>query len=103
MPEFLIPILNFVIPFTLFILISGLVYLISKKCRLIPTIFFYFFVSSVLLFVATLGLGSEYLELYENIIVKFGRYVPNQLPHYDNVLGIKLASDNQYAKVVSAI
>ena len=43
------------------------------------------------------------LELYENIIVKFGRYVPNQLPHYDNVLGIKLASDNQYAKVVSAI
>ena len=67
MPEFLIPILNFVIPFTLFILISGLVYLISKKCRLIPTIFFYFFVSSVLLFVATLGLGSEYLELYENM------------------------------------
>ena len=67
MPEFLIPILNFVIPFTLFIFISGLVYLISKKCRLIPTIFFYFFVSSILLFVATLGLGSEYLELYENM------------------------------------
>lgn len=33
-----------------------------------------------------------------NIIVKFGRYIPNQKPHYDDVLGIDLASDNQYAK-----
>ena len=45
----------------------------------------------------------ETLELYENIIVKFGRYVPNQQPHYDSVLGVKLASDNQYAKVVSTV
>lgn len=43
----------------------------------------------------------EILELYENIIIKFGRYVPHQQPHYDPVLGVKLASDNQYAKVVS--
>lgn len=38
------------------------------------------------------------LSLYENIIVKFGRYVPNEEPHYDPILGIKLASSNQYAK-----
>ena len=31
----------------------------------------------------------------KNIIIKFGRYVPNQKPHYDEVLGIMLASDNQ--------
>ena len=34
---------------------------------------------------------------FNNIIIKFGRFVPNQKPHYDEVLGIKLASDNQYA------
>lgn len=45
----------------------------------------------------------EILELYENIIIKFGRYIPNQQPHYDHILGVKLASDNQYAKVVSTI
>ena len=46
-------------------------------------------------------LGEEklkWLELYEPVIVKFGRYVPNQKSHYDEVLGVELASDNQYAK-----
>lgn len=33
-----------------------------------------------------------------NIVVKFGRFRPNQSPHYDPVLGVNLASDNQYAK-----
>lgn len=33
-----------------------------------------------------------------NIIIKYGRYIPNQSSHYDAILGIKLASDNQYAK-----
>ena len=32
---------------------------------------------------------------FKNIIVKFGRYVPNQEPHYDETLGVNLASDNQ--------
>jgi organic radical activating enzyme len=35
---------------------------------------------------------------YPNIIIKFGRFRPNEEPHYDEVLGIKLASSNQYAK-----
>lgn len=33
-----------------------------------------------------------------NIMIKFGRYIPNQQPHYDEVLGIYLASDNQYGE-----
>jgi len=30
-----------------------------------------------------------------NVIIKFGRFVPNQQSHYDKVLGVNLASDNQ--------
>ena len=37
---------------------------------------------------------------FGNIIVKFGRYVPNQKEHYDEILGINLASNNQYAEVI---
>ena len=37
----------------------------------------------------------------ENIIIKFGRFIPNQQPHYDEVLGVKLASNNQYARRIS--
>lgn len=36
----------------------------------------------------------------ENIIIKFGRFVPNQKEKYDEILGIKLASPNQYAEVL---
>ena len=42
-----------------------------------------------------------WLTKYKNIIIKYGRYIPDQKPHYDDVLGIYLASDNQYGKVVS--
>ena len=41
------------------------------------------------------------LKRFKNIIIKFGRYKPNQDKHYDDVLGVKLASDNQYAKKIS--
>ena len=41
------------------------------------------------------------LSVYPNIIVKFGRYVPNQEKHYDDVLGVYLASNNQYAERIS--
>lgn len=40
----------------------------------------------------------DWMHLFPNIIIKFGRYVPNQKPHYDEILGVNLASDNQYAK-----
>lgn len=38
---------------------------------------------------------------YKNIIIKWGRFIMNNKPHYDNILGVKLASDNQYAEVIS--
>lgn len=38
---------------------------------------------------------------FTNIIVKFGRYIPNQEPHRDELLGVDLASDNQFAKKIS--
>lgn len=37
---------------------------------------------------------------YKNIVVKFGGYIPGDKPHYDEVLGVSLASDNQYAEVL---
>ena len=41
------------------------------------------------------------LKNYDNIIIKYGRFIPNQLSHYDPVLGLILASDNQYAERIS--
>lgn len=41
------------------------------------------------------------LKRYKNIIVKFGRYVPNHKEHFDGVLGVNLSSDNQYAERIS--
>jgi hypothetical protein len=44
----------------------------------------------------------EYLrQNYDNIIIKFGRFVPNQELYYDEVLGVRLASSNQYAERIS--
>lgn len=41
------------------------------------------------------------LQMYKNIIVKFGRFIPDQNKHYDDILGVYLASDNQYAEKIS--
>lgn len=41
------------------------------------------------------------LKQYPNIILKIGRYIPNQKPHFDEILGIHLASNNQYAIKIS--
>lgn len=37
---------------------------------------------------------------FTNIIVKFGRFLPDWNSRYDDVLGVNLASDNQYAEVI---
>lgn len=43
--------------------------------------------------------GEEWKSLTKyGVIVKFGRFRPDQEKHYDEVLGVYLASDNQYAK-----
>lgn len=41
------------------------------------------------------------LEDYKNMIIKYGRFIPDQESHYDAVLGVRLASPNQYAKKIS--
>lgn len=41
------------------------------------------------------------LKKYENIIVKFGRFIPDQEKCYDEVLGVHLASPNQYARKIT--
>ena len=37
------------------------------------------------------------LKDFENVIIKFGRYIPNDENKFDEILGDKLASKNQYA------
>ena len=47
---------------------------------------------------------SEKLKIlikYKNIIIKFGRYKHEGVKRFDDVLGIWLVSDNQYAKKIS--
>ena len=43
----------------------------------------------------------EELRFYKNIIIKFGRFIPDQEPHFDEVLGVNLCSANQYAESIS--
>lgn len=41
------------------------------------------------------------LSEFKNIIIKFGRFIPNSDSHYDEILGVKLNSKNQYAEKIS--
>lgn len=34
----------------------------------------------------------------KNLIIKYGRFIPDQPSHFDDILGVNLASPNQYAK-----
>ena len=43
----------------------------------------------------------EILKQFPNIIIKFGRFIPGHQRHFDEILGIYLASDNQYAEKIS--
>lgn len=40
------------------------------------------------------------IQCFCSIIVKFGRFRPNQEPHFDPILGVSLANDEQYAKYI---
>ena len=42
----------------------------------------------------------DLLSSFGNIIIKFGRFIPNSSHKFDNILGVELASDNQYAKII---
>ena len=48
-----------------------------------------------------IGSKIEILQHFENIIIKFGRFIPDQPSIEDSVLGVKLASPNQYARRIS--
>jgi organic radical activating enzyme len=37
------------------------------------------------------------LKQFKNIIIKFGRYFPSDTSHYEPLLGVRLASNGQYA------
>ena len=41
------------------------------------------------------------LSKYKNIVIKYGRYIPNQQSHLDPILGVELASQNQFAEKIS--
>lgn len=41
------------------------------------------------------------LSLFKNIIIKYGRYIPNHQSHYDEILGVNLVSENQYAEILN--
>ena len=41
------------------------------------------------------------LSIFPNIIIKFGRFVPDSQARTDEILGVKLASSNQYAECIS--
>jgi hypothetical protein len=41
------------------------------------------------------------LKQYKNIIIKFGRFIPNDNLIYNKILGVNLSSSNQYAEVIS--
>lgn len=43
----------------------------------------------------------EALKNFTNIIVKFGRFIPDRPHRVDELLGVELASDNQYSKKIS--
>ena len=40
----------------------------------------------------------QFITAFKNIIIKFGRFIPNSESIYDEVLGVTLQSKNQYAK-----
>ena len=42
-----------------------------------------------------------HLLQYPNIIIKYGRFLEGQKPHFDDILGVSLASNNQYARNIT--
>ena len=48
-----------------------------------------------------IGDKIELLQRFDNIVIKYGRYIMNRSPKYDELLGVTLASDNQYAEQIS--
>lgn len=43
----------------------------------------------------------QLLSKFKNIIIKYGRFKPNQTKVYDNILGVYLSNKEQYAEYIS--
>lgn len=43
----------------------------------------------------------EKLKKFKNIVIKFGRFIPKSASVFDKILGVKLASKNQFAEKIS--
>ena len=92
-------------PFDSFIDLISLVDCIRNKYRLEDDIVIYTGYTEMELKTGEISKDTEVaahnfnylITNYNNIIIKFGRFLPNQGSHFDKVLGVKLASDNQYA------
>ena len=41
------------------------------------------------------------IKKFKNIVVKLGRFIPNSKKKFDKILGVTLASENQYAILLS--
>lgn len=41
---------------------------------------------------------STLTKYINNVIIKYGRFIPDSKKKYDSILGVYLASDNQYAR-----
>lgn len=41
------------------------------------------------------------LKDFENIIIKFGRFIPDSTEKFDEILGVTLCSENQYGEKIS--
>lgn len=48
-----------------------------------------------------INMEVQKLQKFKNIIIKYGRYIPGHQKHFDELLGVFLASDNQYAERIS--
>lgn len=83
-------------PFEQFLDVYYFIMLLREKYHCKDTVVIYtgFYEEEIPLFV-------YYLSQYKNIIIKYGRFIPNQKEHYDETLGVYLASDNQYAEQIS--
>ena len=43
------------------------------------------------------------LFIFKNIIIKFGRFIPDKPHKFDEILGVELASDNQFALTIEEV
>lgn len=41
------------------------------------------------------------ISTFKNVVIKFGRFIPGSNSRFDNILGVTLSSENQFARRIS--